>query len=146
MIKNITFISIAKYSLLALVALVGLSLFKGAFKKLLETLGFKQTDEEKDLNNIKSIADKLNAAGFDGDRIASDAKVIKNALGFTYSWYNPFNWTEDEEAAYDILKKYDVANYKALVVAYTKVANRDLTSDLRMYLDGYVDKVEHLWE
>lgn len=127
------------------------------FKNLAVSTGLFPSDEQANkIQNDKAIQDEIrkNTAVYrfkDGsvasaEIINSDAQAVADALGTTSMWYV---W-EDESKAYGILQKYTPETYILLRTSYNGISlafqsTKDLTSDLKKYMDSYLQKIKYLW-
>lgn len=118
------------YAIIALSVLAVVGVVKDVFSKVASYLGLDSKEKKEKVNKL---TDEL---GADGEKIKADALTIVEAFGVNYSMFNPFGWTEDEQAAYDVLVKYRKASFKKLSSMYYLLTdNRDLMEDIISYMN-----------
>lgn len=71
------------------------------------------------------------------DQMVSDAESIYNAFGLQYGWWDANGWYETEEAAFVVLRKYNLTSFPKLASVYANKYKRDLKADILKYVqDG----------
>lgn len=91
----------------------------------------KEGERKRDIDEV------VKKYGSEGHKLQIDAKEIIEAFGVNYSWFNPMNWTEDEERAYNVLVKYNRQSFPKLSeVYYAATSGRDLLTDILSYMNS----------
>ena len=72
-----------------------------------------------------------------GDQMVNDAAAIYYAFRLNFPPWDANGWYEDEQAAIDVLKKYNLTSFPKLANVYkNQYAGRDLKADILKYVSG----------
>ncbi len=84
------------------------------------------------------VMDKIGVSPVNRTKLNSIAVNVAQNLGFSYSWYDPRRWSENDKEVFELLKDLSQGEFDIVKQLYFEVyaKGRSLSMDLSKFLDS----------